>query len=160
MTKKQSIRGLAGYMFDFPPALLKLVATYQERTIKLFLQQCLAVNDKGLTVYGPNKALRRRLIHHVVYHEKPLFNAWNAQVPSLIREPIGYPHTTWHWARPDGINPRQANKWVLRDQARLAFGHIPRSGARAPSTLRNLPTGRWPGSITEWTRQCFNGCRA
>ena len=112
-------------MFDFPPALLKLVATHQERTIKLFLQQCLAVNDKGISVYGPNKALRRRLIHHAVYHEKPLFDAWNALAPSLSREPLGNPHTTWYWARPDGINPRQANRWVLRDQARLAFGHPP-----------------------------------
>ena len=82
MTKKQSIRGLAGYMFDFPPALLKLVATYQERTIKLFLQQCLALNDKGISVYGPNKALRRRLFHHVVYHEKPLCDAWQALAPA------------------------------------------------------------------------------
>ena len=49
-------------MFDFPSALLKLVATHQERTMKLFLQQCLAVNDKGISVHGPNEALRRRLI--------------------------------------------------------------------------------------------------
>ena len=41
-------------MFDFPPALLKLVAIHQKRTIKLFQQQCLAVNDKGISVYGPN----------------------------------------------------------------------------------------------------------
>ena len=30
--------------------------------MKLFLQQCLAVNDKGISVHGPNEALRRRLI--------------------------------------------------------------------------------------------------
>ena len=46
-----------------------------------------AVTDKGVTVNGPNKALRPRLM--VVYHEKPLFDAWNAQVPSLTRELIG-----------------------------------------------------------------------
>ena len=112
-------------MFDFPPALQKLIVTRQGRTIKLFQQQCIAINDKGISVYGPNKALRRRLIHHVVYHEKPLFDAWQAVAPSLPREPIGHPQTTWQWARPDGINPRQANRWVPRDQARLAFGHPP-----------------------------------
>ena len=50
--------------FSFPPALLKLVVRYQGRTINLFLQQCLAINDKGISVYGPNKGLRRRLIYH------------------------------------------------------------------------------------------------
>lgn len=62
--------------FDFPPALLKLVVIHQERTINLFMQQCLAINDRGINVYGPNKGLRRRLIHHVIYHEKRLFDAW------------------------------------------------------------------------------------
>ena len=81
--------------------------------------------DNGISVYGPNKALRRRLIHHVVYHERPLFEAWQTLAPSLSREPIGHPQTTWQWARPEGINPRQTNRWVLRDQARLAFGHPP-----------------------------------
>lgn len=35
--------------FDFPPALLKLVVRHEEtgRTINLFVQQCLAVNDRG-----------------------------------------------------------------------------------------------------------------
>ena len=112
-------------MFDFPPALQKLVVTHQGRTIQLFQQQCIAINDKGISVYGPNKALRRRLIHHVVYHERPLLEAWQAVAPSLSREPFGHPQTTWQWARPEGINPRQANRWVLRDQARLAFGHPP-----------------------------------
>ena len=127
-------------MFDFPPAPLKLVATHQERTIKLFLQQCLAVDDKEISVYGPNKALRRRLIHHVAYHEKPLFDAWNALAPSLSREPIGNPHTTWHWARPDGINPRQANMGPQGPSKASLWPPtcccwIPRSGARVPATI-------------------------
>ena len=103
-------------MFDFPSALQKLVATHQGRTIKLFQQQCIAINDKGISAQNN---------HHVVYHEKSLFDAWQAAAPSLPREPIGHPQTTWQWARPDGINPRQANRWVLGDQARLAFGHPP-----------------------------------
>ena len=37
-------------MFDFPPALQKLVVTHQGRTIKLFQQQCIAINDKGISV--------------------------------------------------------------------------------------------------------------
>ena len=49
-------------MFDFPPALQKLVVTHQGRTIQLFQQQCIAINDNGISVYGPNKALRRRLV--------------------------------------------------------------------------------------------------
>ena len=94
--------------FDFPPALLKLVVLYQGRTINLFMQQCLAINDKGVSVYGPNKGLRRRLIYNVIYHERPLLDAWETTVASLTREPLGSPHTTWYWARPQGINPRQA----------------------------------------------------
>ena len=123
-------------MFDFPSALLKLVATHQTRPLQLFQQQCIAINDKGISVYGPNKALRRRLIHHVMHHEKPLFDTWQALAPSLTREPIGHPHTTWHSARPAGINPPMGHsgpgKTCLWPPACSCW--IPRSGARAPST--------------------------
>ena len=132
-------------MFDFPPALQKLVVTHQGRTIKPFQQQCIAINDKGISVYGPNKALRRRLIHHIAYHEKPLLDAWQAVAPSLSRKPIGHPHTTWQWARPDGINPRSKAGQPMGPLGPGQTGlwpsacccWIPRSGARVSSTLRH-----------------------
>ena len=85
--------------FSFPPAFLKMVVRYQGRTINVFVQYCLAVNDKGISVYGPNKGHHRRLIYHALYHERPLLEVFDAKVISLSREPLGNPHTTWSWAR-------------------------------------------------------------
>ena len=126
--------------FDFPPALLKLVVIHQGRTINLFMQQCLAINDRGISVYGPNKGLRRRLIYHAIYYEKLLFDAWEAAAPSLTRNPLGSPHTTWYWARPQGINPRQAGRWVIRDHSRQAFDFPPAAaGSQHPGHASPVP---------------------
>ena len=81
--------------FVFPPALSKMVARYQGRTIYVFVQYCLAVNNKGISVYGSNKGYRRRLIHHVLYHERLLLGIFEARVTSLSRERVGHPPVTW-----------------------------------------------------------------
>ena len=73
--------------FAFPPALLKLIVRYEGRTINVFVQHCIAINDKGISIYGPNKGYRRRLIHHVLYHERPLLEEFDSKVPSLPRDP-------------------------------------------------------------------------
>ena len=39
--------------FAFPPALLKLIVRYEGRTINVFVQHCIAINDKGISVYAP-----------------------------------------------------------------------------------------------------------
>ena len=98
--------------FAFPPALSKMVVRYQGRTINVFVQYCLTVNNKGISVYGSNKGYRRRFIHHVLYHERLLLDVFEARVTSLSREPLGHPPTTWSWARPHGVSPRQPRSGV------------------------------------------------
>ena len=46
---------IAGWVdnFDFPPALAKMIVRYQERTINVCVQYCLAVNDRSSEVPGP-----------------------------------------------------------------------------------------------------------
>ena len=142
-------------IFFFPPALLKLVVRHNSRSI--FSQQCLAINDKGISVYGPNKGLRRRLIHHLLYHERPLLDTFDSKVNSLTREPLGCPHTTWFWARPHGVSPRQTGCWVLRDQIRRPFDIPPAAaGSQDPEHAHAAPLTY---QQMAWIRLCFTGCR-
>ena len=46
--------------FPFPSALTKMRVKYQERWINVCTQQCLAINDRGVSVYGSNKRYRWR----------------------------------------------------------------------------------------------------
>lgn len=63
---------------------------------------------------------------------------------SLPSEPLGDPLTTWAWARPFGVSPRQAGRWVLQDQtnwrpqlpAEPNEPHGPEMEASAPPSRR------------------------
>ena len=44
--------------FDFPPALAKMRVWHQERWINVCVPHCVAVNDRGISVYGSNKGYR------------------------------------------------------------------------------------------------------
>ena len=91
--------------FSFPPALAKIRVRYQERWINVCAQQCVAINDRGISVYGSNKGYRWR--HHILYHEQPLLALFETHVDAFSRSPIGYPPVTWSWMRPPGVAPRQ-----------------------------------------------------
>ena len=93
--------------FTFPPALTKLRVKYQERWINVCTQQCVAINDRGISVYGSNKGYRWRLVHHILYHEQPLLALFATNVNAFSRSPIGHPPVTWSWMRPPGLAPRQ-----------------------------------------------------
>ena len=41
--------------FDFPPALAKMIVRFQERSTDVCVPHCVAVNDRGISVYGSNK---------------------------------------------------------------------------------------------------------
>ena len=145
--------------FSFPPALLKLVVRHQSRTINVSVQQCLAINDKGISVYGPNKGLRRRLIYHVLYHERPLLATFDSKLNSLTREPLGCPHTTWFWARPHGVSPRQTGCWVSQGCHLMSHLLLLDPKVRSMHTLLRQPTDKWRGSTIEWIQPCFTECR-
>ena len=93
--------------FNFPPALTKMRVQYQERWINVCTQQCVAINDRGISVYGSNKGYRWRLVHHILYHEQPLLALMESKVDAFSRSPIGSPPVTWSWMRPPGVAPRQ-----------------------------------------------------
>ena len=101
--------------FDFPPALAKMIARYQERSINVCVPHCVAVNDRGISVYGSNKGYRWRLVRHILYHERQLLELFETRVAALSRTPIGHPPVTWSWARPQGVSPRQMGCWAQRD---------------------------------------------
>ena len=93
--------------FTFPPALTKMRVLFRDRWINVCTQQCLAINDRGVSVYGSNKGYRWRMVHHILYHEEPLLALTNSNVAHLPRSPIGWPPFTWSWMRRPGIAPRQ-----------------------------------------------------
>ena len=93
--------------FPFPSALSKMRVMYQDRWINVCTPQCVAINDRGVSVYGPNKGCRWRMVHHILYHEQPLLTLVNSNVAALSRSPIGWPPVTWSWTRPAGVAPRQ-----------------------------------------------------
>ena len=93
--------------FPFPSALTKMRVKYQERWINVCTQQCLAINDRGVSVYGSNKGYRWRMVHHILYHEQPLLSLMANNAAALSRSPIGWPPVTWLWMRPPGVAPRQ-----------------------------------------------------
>ena len=97
---------LEGWL-SFPAALSKMRVMYQDRWINVCTPQCVAINDRGVGVYGPNKGRRRRMVHHILYREQPLLTLMNSNVAALSRSPIGWPPVTWSWMRPAGVAPRQ-----------------------------------------------------
>ena len=107
---------IAGWVdnFDFPPALAKMIVRYQERTINVCVQYCLAVNDRGISVYGSNEGYRWRLVRHILYHERQLLELFDTRVAASSRTPVGHPPVTWSWARPQGLSPRQTGCWAQR----------------------------------------------
>lgn len=102
--------------FAFPPPLTKMRAQHQDRWINVFLQQCIAINDRGVSVYEPNKGYRWRMVHHILYHEEQLLDFFANNVPAFTRSPVGHPPVTWSWMRPQGAVPRQmSRKGVMAD---------------------------------------------
>ena len=93
--------------FTFPPALTKMRVLYHDRWINVCTQQRIAINDRGISVYGSNKGYRWRLVHHILYHEQPLLALMETNVSAFSRSPIGYPPVTWSRMRPPGIAPQQ-----------------------------------------------------
>ena len=101
--------------FDFPPALAKMIVWHQDRSINVCVPYCVAVNDRGISVYGSNKGYRWRLVRHILYRERQLVKLFETRVTALSRTPIGHPPVTWSWARPQGVSPRQVGCWAQRD---------------------------------------------
>ena len=66
--------------FAFPPALAKMRVWYQERWINVCVQHCVAVNDRGISVYGSNKGCRWRLVRHILYHERQLLELFDTRI--------------------------------------------------------------------------------
>ena len=93
--------------FSFPPALTKMRAKYNNCWINVMVQQCVAINDRGVSVYGSNKGYRWRLVHHILYHEQELLALFDSKVRAFPRDPIGHPPVTWSWMRPQGVTPRE-----------------------------------------------------
>ena len=83
---------------------------YQDRWINVFLQQCVAINDRGVSVYGSNKGYRWRMVHHILYHEQELFALFASNVTAFTRSPVGHPPVTWSWRRPQGMALRQMSR--------------------------------------------------
>ena len=51
------------------------------------MQQCLAINDRGVSVYGSNKGYRWRMVHHILNHEQPLLSLMANNAAALSRSP-------------------------------------------------------------------------
>ena len=129
---------LEGWL-SFPAALSKMRVMYQDRWINVCTPQCVAINDRGVGVYGPNKGRRRRMVHHILYHEQPLLTLMNSNVAALSRSPIGWPPVTWSWMRPAGVAPRQ----MARRQVELD-PHANVEGTGQRFTARESPNRHCP----------------
>ena len=78
--------------FAFPPALTKMRVWYRDRWINVCAQQCVAINDRGVSVYGSNKGYRWRMVHHIISFtmNSPCWRSWTAMLlPSRGRQLVG-----------------------------------------------------------------------
>ena len=81
--------------------------------MQLYHQGCIAINTRGATLYGSNRAYLRRMITHVEYHEEPLLAHLASIVPARVASQETDPLNAFLQRRPfQGSLPRRAGFWT------------------------------------------------